>query len=120
MFRLVEPKGSATGKRDLCDGAPALLFNLRAKDAFGGERGDLSLEIVAHEIKLVRAIVLRGMNRGLGRRQGEEKPAVPGVHGWKAENVAKKGAIRFSVLTEKNNVSARDHGLPPKNGFNGR
>jgi len=49
------------------------------------------------------------MERRFRWREGEDKPAVTGVHGRKSEDVTKERPIRFGVLAVKNYVSARDH-----------
>jgi hypothetical protein len=49
------------------------------------------------------------MERRFRWREGEDKPAVTGVHGRKSEDVTKELPIRFGVLAVENYVSARDH-----------
>src|SRR5258708_25586318 len=51
------------------------------------------------------------MKGGFGGRQGEDQPAVAGVHGRQLEHVPKKGPVRFRILGVEDDVGAVDHCL---------
>jgi hypothetical protein len=45
---------------------------------------------------------------------GEDQPAVTRIHGFEAENVAKKCTVCFGVFTVDNHVSPKNHLSFPK------
>jgi hypothetical protein len=49
------------------------------------------------------------VNSSFSRRQGEDQPAMTRVNKSETEDIAEKCAIRISVLTVDNHVSANDH-----------
>jgi hypothetical protein len=50
------------------------------------------------------------MNAHFGGRQGKDEPPAAGIHGGKAENVAKEGSLRFRILAIEEEVRACDAG----------
>jgi hypothetical protein len=58
----------------------------------------------------MRVVLFAGMKRGFSGRQGKNEPALTGIHGGKFENVAKKSAVAFRVLSVNDDVSPVDHG----------
>ena len=109
MLRLIEAKAASAGKLHLCDGTPSFFVNFRALHVFFSEGSHFGFQIVAQEIKFVDTIVVGRMECRFRPRQGANKPAVPGIDGWEAENVAKEGAVGVGVFAVKNHVSARNH-----------
>jgi len=106
MFRLIEADFAATWQKYASDGTPSFFVNCGVPDAFFCKRSHFGFQVVAHEIEFVRAIFFGGMERGLTWRQCEDQPAVAGIDGFEAENVAEKGAVRFSVLAIDDYVSS--------------
>jgi hypothetical protein len=106
---LIEADFAAAGKADLRDGPPALVVYFGAVDALYFERGNLGLEVIAQEVKLVAAVFFGGMHGCFGWRQGEDKPSVTGVDVGKAEYVAEEVAICFRILAVDDDVCAKDH-----------
>jgi hypothetical protein len=49
------------------------------------------------------------VERGFSRGKRKDQPAVAGVHGLEAENVAEEGAVGFSVLGVNDYVSTGKH-----------
>src|SRR5207248_9026610 len=110
---LIEANIASTGKPHLRNGTPSCLLNFRALNALSCKRCHLGFQVVAHEIELVGPL-LRGVECGFGRRQGEDQPAMTRIHGFEPEDVAEKGAVRRSVFTVDNYVSAGNHFTAPK------
>ena len=114
MLGLIEADLAAARKPNLRDGAPSCFLNFRARNAFRREKSHLGLQIVAHEIELVGAILIGRMKRSFCWRQGEDQPAMTGVHGFESENISKKCSVRFGVLAVDNDVRTRNHLPLPK------
>jgi hypothetical protein len=75
------------------------------------------LQVLAHEIEFVLAMVIGRVEGGFCRREREDQPAVAGVYGVEAEDVAKKCAVCIGVLAVDDYVGAGNHGsLLPKSG----
>ena len=51
------------------------------------------------------------MNAHFGGRQGKDEPPAAGIHGGKAENVAKEGSIAFRILAIEEEVRQPTPGL---------
>src|SRR6266849_5352663 len=96
--------------------SPVFLFHLRTAHAFGLQRFHERGQVIAHEVedraqKLASAVeltplALRRMNAHFGGRQGKYEPAAARIHGAKAENVTKEGAIGLGVVAVEEDVSA--------------
>src|SRR5579863_4882155 len=97
MLRLIKPDLASAGQSYPCDGAPSFVFHFRTRDALLPECGHLGLQIVAHEIELVPAILLGWMNCHFRGRQGEDEPSMPCVHRRKSEDIAQKIAIGLRI-----------------------
>src|SRR3984885_7577577 len=108
MFRLVKAGPPTTGKLHLRNGTPSLFLNVGALNALLCQGSHFSFQIVTHEIELVSGIVGR-VDCGFCWRQGEDQPAMTGIHKLETEDIAKKCAVRFGIFTVENYVSARDH-----------
>lgn len=81
MVWLVQSDLTPTGQPDPRHRSPTCFFHVRATDAFSLECRYLGLQIGARQIELVPDILLGGMNRQFCRRQREDQPTVPRVHG---------------------------------------
>jgi hypothetical protein len=114
MLRLVETDLTAARKLDPGNRTPALGLNVGARHAFFLERGDLSLEIVTHEIQFMPIILdelLVGMKRGFRGRQGKNEPSVACIYRFESENISEEGAIRLRVFAAHDYVGTEDHEL---------
>ena len=98
MFRLIKVDVASTGKPYSRDGTPLRFLNFGAHDIFLRERSHFGFQIVAQEIEFMDTILIRRVECGFGRRQGEDQPAMAGIHGWKAENVAEKARSASAFL----------------------
>ena len=78
----------------------------------------LGLQIVAHEIEFVDAILIGRVKCSFCWRQGEEQPAMTSIHGFESEDIAKKCSIRFGILAVDNYVRAGNHLLSQKSARN--
>jgi len=57
----------------------------------------------------VRTIFIGGVERGFSQGKRKDQPAVAGIHGLEAENIAKECAVGFSVLGVNDYVSTGNH-----------
>ena len=77
------------------------------------ELGDSTFDVMAHEKELVLSDgtppARPWMEGKLGRREGEDQPALAGVHGIKAQNVPKERSRRLRVLGEYDRVRPGEH-----------
>src|SRR5579864_2383539 len=62
---------------------------------------------------MLETLFIQIMERSLGGRQGEDQPAVAGVHRRKLQDVAEEGAVAFRIGAVEDDVGAVDHGRPP-------
>jgi hypothetical protein len=65
---------------------------------------DCGLEVVAHQIEFVRAILLRRVDGQLGRRESENEPAFTRVHVRELQDVAEELAVRLGVTAIEDDV----------------
>src|SRR5450631_1992252 len=93
--------------------APAGLLHVRALRALLMQCRNPGVQIVAHEVEFVRAVLLGGMKGRFRRRHRKDQPSVPGIYAGKSEDVPEKCAIGFRVLAIKNYVRAKDHEVWP-------
>jgi hypothetical protein len=61
----------------------------------------------------LQTILFKTMKRGFGGRQGEDQPAVAGVHGGELERVAEEGSVAFGIGGVEDDVDAVDHARLP-------
>jgi hypothetical protein len=108
MLRLIKADLSPTRKLHLRNGTPSLFLNVGALNALLCQGSHFNFQIVTHEIEFVSGIVGR-VDCGFCWRQGEDQPAMTGIYKLETEDIAKKCAVPFCVLTVENYVSARDH-----------
>ncbi len=116
MLGLVETNLATAGQGDGGFHSPRFFFDWRAGDIFGLQRFDGALQVVAHQVedgaKQVTAsvklalVAVGGVNAGFGGRHSEDQPTLAGVHGTKAENVTKEGAVGLWVVAIEEDVSA--------------
>jgi hypothetical protein len=111
MPRLVEAHFSAARQPDLRDRTPPCLFYLGALDTLRGEGTHLGLQVVTHEVQLVRDGSVRGMNRELGRRQREDQPFMACVDPREAEDLTEERPVSRRVLAGDDHMCAEDHRL---------
>src|SRR5215831_12554554 len=108
MPRLVESKGDAARDRDRRDAPPTLIRDWAGFDTLRLQLDERSIDVVAHEIQLVRLMILR-MNPKLRRRQREDEPSAARVDVRGVEDVAKKRADGVGVLRIDERVHSGDH-----------
>jgi len=118
---LVETDVPASGEGELGDGSPSCLLHIRTGDSLARQGGDLCRKIVTHEVEFVPTVVFGGMNGRFRRGQGEDEPAMPGIKGWEAKDIAEKISIRHRILAVHDHMRARnhDHLLPLTGDCNG-
>ena len=109
MLWLIKMEIAPARQPDFGDGSPPGFLNSRAGHFFGGKRRHFGLEVIAHQIKGMTAVGLGRVERRLRRRQGEDQPAVPGVHMRKSQHVAEEGAIGLGIGRIDDHVGARNH-----------
>ena len=74
-------------------------------------RSTVAIDVVAHQVQLVRRRAVDRMHGHLGRRQLEDQPAASGVDVRVLEHVAEERAVRVGVAAVNNHMSAGDHRL---------
>jgi hypothetical protein len=109
MFRLIEVDFASAGKAHLGDETPLRFLNFTAFHVLLRQRGHFGFQVIAHEVKLVKIVIIRGMECRFCRRQGKNQPAVTGVYGFETEDIAEKYAVRFGVFAVDNHVRSSDH-----------
>jgi hypothetical protein len=80
-------------------------------DGFLPKGGYFGVQIVTHEIQLLRAIPFGGVNRHFGRRQREDQPSATGIHGGKSQNIAEKCAISLRIPAVYDYMRSKDHAV---------
>src|SRR2546423_13028134 len=99
MLGLVQANASSAGQGDPGHASPAFLIE-------GPGDGDLSplqflcrrLDVLAQQVELVILLLLRGVDRNLRGRKGEDEPTAARIHGVKSEYVSKERAVRLGVV----------------------
>ena len=109
MTRLVYSELPATGQRDPREPAPALLLDGGAADAALREGGDKRIDVVRHEVELVRLIPLGGMNGQLRWRKTEDEPTVTDIDVGEPKHIANEGAVGLGVRAVDDRVRSGDH-----------
>src|SRR6478672_11262716 len=111
MLWLIKADFASTGKPNLRDGAPSCFLNFRAPNALLRERSHLGVQIVAHEIEFVGAILIGRMKCDFCRWQSEDQPAMTRIHRFESEDIAKKCPVLFGACAVDNYVRTRNHFL---------
>ena len=118
MFGLIEGKFAATRQRDGCENSPRLLADAGSADALAFELAHRRLEVVAHQVQPMPAVVA-WMNRELSRWQSEDEPAIASIDGVEAEDVAEEGAIGSRVGAVDDHMSAADETVHRRRVYSG-
>jgi transcriptional regulator with XRE-family HTH domain len=115
MPRLVQPEFTAARQPDRRHEAEPLIADGPGDvDALGLQLSDGRVDVVAHEVELVPAGLVRGMGCQLSRRQSEDQPPVSGVGERQLEHVSEKRAILLRIRRENQCMDSRDHVRPSK------
>ena len=97
----------------MSDKAPTLIVDWRTGDVLSIHGRHEGVDVVAQKVELMKVVPLRGMDGNLGRRQGENEPAVPGVDMGQAEDVTQEGTVGSGVGAVDHGVCALDHRQSP-------
>ena len=106
MARLIDAQLASAWKRHVCEESPALILNGTARDARGFHLFDERLDVGAHQVELVPAVLIRRMNGYFRWRQSEDQPSVSDIDVRKAEDIAEERAIGLGVLAVDDRMSA--------------
>ena len=86
MLGLIEEEFTRSGNAQGRQRSPSFLRDAACElHAFRFELGDCRIQVVAHEIKLMRAVPrgrIGGMDGEFGGRKREDQPSVAGVREW--------------------------------------
>jgi hypothetical protein len=108
---LIQADVASTGKPDARDRTPSFFVDFRTTDTLLRKFRHRRLQIVAHKIEFVAAVLFGWMNRHFGRRQREDQPSVAGVDGGKSEHIAEEGPIGLGIPAVNDDVCADEHGF---------
>ena len=78
------------------------------------------MDVFAHEVDLLLAAGLIGVDGDFGWGQGEDQPSETDVNVRQLQNVSKEDFIRLSVRAVENHMCAVDHAVAPVDIRNGR
>jgi len=114
MLRLVQAEFGAAGERERSDETEAGVGD-RAGEFYATlfEIAHGGIDVVAQEVQLVVASLLRRVHADFGRRETEDEPTMACVDVGEFESVAEECAYFFGVVEVDQSVGAGDHGLPP-------
>jgi hypothetical protein len=72
------------------------------------------VDVIDHEIQLVRLVVICWVHCHLGWRQAEDQPTLPNIYKREPDDIAKEATVRFGVPAIDDGVCASDlrHGQP--------
>jgi hypothetical protein len=88
VLGFIEAELTAVGHLDRCDESPPFVADGTAElDSFALELGDRRVDVIAHEVELVMAVVVGRMRGQFGGWQSEDEPAVAGVDRREFEDV---------------------------------
>ena len=105
MAGLVDAEVSAAGQGDDRQSPPTFVLYLGARGAGPPNGCHKGIHVVRHEVKLL-PVVLAGMHGHFRRWQPENEPAMPNIHMGEADDVPKKGPVRFRILAEDDGMCA--------------
>ena len=109
MARLVDGEFGAVRQPDRRQQAPALVGGLpRDRDALGLEPRERLVDVVAHQVQLMAALV-GGVHSKLGRWHGEDEPAAARVHGGQPEDVCEECPDLVGFGGEHDRMQAGNH-----------
>src|SRR5712691_9873794 len=107
---LVDGELGAVGQADRGHQAPALIGDVLADlGSLGAQFGERGVDVVAHQVELVAAFPVGGMNRQLSGRQGEDEPAAAGVYRGQSEHVREEVAHLLGFGREHDGMHPVDH-----------
>jgi hypothetical protein len=117
MSWFVKPDLATTWKSKPRASPPAGFGDGRKPDALTGQLGHRRVQVIAHQIELVRGRTVDGMHGDLGRRELEDQPSRSGVDARAIEDIPEEDAICFGIATVNDHVTTVDHtasvmGLP--------
>src|SRR6266480_6966350 len=78
-------------------------------DAPGGQVRQCLFDVVTHQVELVLARPVSGVDGDLGWRQLEDQPATAGIDPCKSEHVTDEDSISLRVSAVENDVCSVDH-----------
>jgi len=110
MPGLVNGKFRAIRQADRGQQPPALIGDIpRHFGSLAPQLGQGGQDVVAHEVELVMALAVSGMNSELGRGQGENEPASARVRRRHAEHVSEERTDLLGLRGEHDGVHSGYH-----------
>src|SRR5438552_14183756 len=112
MLGLVDGKLRAVGQADRGHQAPALVGDLlRDLGSPGPQFGEGGVDVIAHQVELVAAFPVGGMNRQFSGRQREDEPASARADAGQADHVREEIADLLRLGREHDRVHPVNHAL---------
>src|SRR5712692_4823752 len=113
--RLVQPEFTAARNLDCRRQAKARFGDRPRKlHSLALQLFDRGFDVVAHEVELLMALLLGGVDAQLGGRQCEDEPAMPGINARELEHIAEESAQPVRILGIDQRMHAMDHAPPPR------
>ena len=110
MPGLVDREFTAVRGADRGQQSPPLIGDiLRDYRSLGLELDQRAPDVVAHQVELLAALPVGGMNGQLGRREGENRPASARVHRRQPEHVREEPPDLLRFWREHNRMYPSDH-----------
>lgn len=110
MPRLVDRQFRAVRQPDRGYQTPALVGHLaRDLDSLGRQLGEGGPDVIAHQVQLVVAVTVCGMDGQFGRGRGEDQPSSAGVDRRQLEDIPKERADLLCFRRKNDCVQSIDH-----------
>ncbi len=109
MARLINSE-LASARQDQCrERSPFLILDRAARDADRLHFGNESLDVVAHQIQLVDAVLGGGMDGNFRRRESENEPTLADIDTRQSEHILEKTPISLGVSAVDNGMRTDEH-----------
>ena len=111
---MVEAELAAAREEDGGARAPTFFGDRGEANTFLFEMSNFCFQVGAGEVHFVTIVFVAGMDGEFRGGESEDEPVVAGIDVAKVENVLEEGTVGFGIRGIENDVSAGQHGVPPK------
>jgi len=110
MSGLVQPHLAPARQAQARQAPPPGFGDCGERRSFSGQLVHRCVQVVAHQVELMRRGAFGGVHGDLGGRKLEDQPVGSGVDIRVVEHVPKEGTSGFGAVTVDDDVGAVDHG----------